>query len=285
MQVVICDDGSAEFPYTIITDFFRMHNFEDYVICLSQENQGIVKNVINGIAECRGEYVKTISPGDYLYGENALFDWLDFLRKNKADFSVCNAIYYSLAENGSFQAIKCRRNPQVIENYFYGNWFYNYLIFDDIALGASALVKNSVLSEYLVLIEDEVIYAEDNVFRVMAADRRSMAYYNSDALLYEYGTGISTAQDSSWQDKLADDWDATDRIIIQRLNNDDSLKKQFKKIVAVRNRGITGQIYKALFVKGWLVNKVQCKIHRVYTNIDMDSSYIRQLQNMSERVT
>lgn len=278
IQVVICDDGSKNFPLMEIQNFFNKFNFKDYVLCLSRENHGTVKNIINGIEECKGEYVKDISPGDYLNGEDVLFKWFNLLKNSNADFSICDAIYYC-EKNGEYRTVCHRSNPQANSNYFHNQWFYDYLILDDIALGACMLCKTSVMKEYLLLIEDKVKFTEDNIFRIMAADKVSMVYFHNDAVLYEYGTGISTSNNTVWNKRIKDDFKETDKIISGRVVKTDKFGKEFiKKLKACD--GIKGKIYKTFFIKGYFFNRIKTKLFARYTDLTMDKEYLNKIKTL-----
>lgn len=280
-QIVICDDGSDSFPLNDVIAFLEKQNCNDYVICLAKENKGTVQNALNGIEECRGEYVKGISPGDYLHKENTLSEWYKAIKHENADFSVSNAIYYKKHADGGLEAIRHKNHPQVTKQYYKNQWYYNYLIFDDIALGAAMLSRTDVAKKYLLLIKNKVRFAEDNMYRIMAADTLSMVYFENDSLLYEYGTGISTCGSDIWTKRIKDDWEATNEIILERIDKSGNLGKAFKNVLTARSKkGIRAKVYKYLHIRGFFINRLRLKVKPKYTNLQIDMSYFEKIRKI-----
>lgn len=279
VQTVVCDDGSKKFPIDQILEFFEANNYIDFIIYLTKNNHGTVTNIYNGINLCTSDYIKDISPGDYLNTNYFLKQWLDEVKTSQCDFSICDGIYFYIADNNKFVALEERISPQANDNYYHNKWFYNYLIFDDIAVGACMLTKTSVLREYLQLILGKVKYAEDNIFRIMAADKKSMMYFHRSAVLYEIGTGISTSNNSVWQNRLNEDWLASNKIISNRIGiNDKELSSNFRKNEkAILMSKYRRAIYKTLFVRGWLINYIRKKIHPRFSSIYVDHDYLSLL--------
>lgn len=280
-QIVICDDESDNFPLDKIINFFESQNFTDYIICLSKENKGIVQNVLNGIGECYGEYVKMISPGDYLHKENTLSEWYKLIKHKDADLSISNAIYYKKNADGSLETIRHKNHPQINKRYYQNKWYYNYLIFDDISLGACVLSKTDATRKYLLLIKDRVKFAEDNIYRIMAADKLSMVYFENDSLLYEYGTGISTSGNDMWAKRIKDDWNATNEIILERFDKLGNFEKSFEKVIKSRDKkGIEAKLYKFLSIRGFFWNWLKLKLKTKYTNLQIDMQYFEKIKKL-----
>ena len=82
-EVIVCDDGSGEFFREEIEHFLKA-NGVNYQILAHPENQGTVKNILDGAKIARGHYIKPISPGDYLYDAHTLRDIGDFMVKQDA---------------------------------------------------------------------------------------------------------------------------------------------------------------------------------------------------------
>lgn len=284
-QIVICDDGSDSFPLNETIKFFELQNFTDYVFCLSKENRGIVQNVLNGIEECRGEYFKLISPGDYLHNENTLSEWYKLIKYKNADLSISNAIYYKKQADGRLGVIRHKNHPQINKRYYQNKWYYNYLIFDDISLGACVLSKTDVTKKYLLLIKGNVKFAEDNIYRIMAADKKSMEYFENDSLLYEYGTGISTGGNDMWAKRIKDDWNATNEIILERFDKSENFEKSFEKVIKSRSKkGIEAKLYKLLSIRGFFGNWLRLKLKTKYTNLQINMQYFEKIKELPKPV-
>ena len=217
-QIVVADDGSADPCFDQVEAFFARHSFTDYVIVRNPENKGTVRNLISGVERCTGEYVKTISPGDMLSGEYILRDWVDAAEQSSAQMSFSDAVCYEEKDG-----IKCwksgKAHPQTVDCYLFreeNQIRWNYLIFGDLVLGAAIICHRDLLSTYLHMINGKVIYAEDNIYRLMAYDHITMHYFPEDAVIYELGSGISTSGNDIWKQRLKNDWDACTKLLLQR---------------------------------------------------------------------
>ena len=71
-EIIIADDGSEENNFEKICDYLAAWNFTAYSLVANERNQGIVRNFNSGLVLCKGEYIKLLSPGDFLYDENTL---------------------------------------------------------------------------------------------------------------------------------------------------------------------------------------------------------------------
>lgn len=237
MQIVIADDGSEIDHFDEIKAFFAEYKFKDYVLVKNTKNVGIVQNCISGIEKCVGTYIKGISPGDYLAEENALRKWLDYMKSN--NLSVCGGDYYCYHFNdeGKVAYTKALLHPRItgLKDF---NLRLDYLINNDLFLGAAILCERELFLKYLRLIENKVIYAEDNTYRMMAYCGEKMGFFNRKAIIYEVGTGISTSNDNNWLKLIRKDWNTTDNIMLNMPTKDLKLKEIFNKFnMLKKNRG------------------------------------------------
>lgn len=261
-QIVITDDGSKEDYHLEVEEWFAEKKFQDFDFCKNSINAGTVKNVANGIKKCKGTYVKLISPGDMLYGDNQLRQWIDALEQSGADWSFSDSIYYSDIE-GEIVPIKEYAHPQIVRKYNNRSKAYkkrHYLLYDDICLGAATLCKRDVLEKYLQLIVDKIIYAEDNVYRIMMMDDLKVYYYDNCTILYEYGQGVSTNKSDIWAERLKKDWDAAD-LIMGRKN-----LKYINKSKNMKNKIVR----KLLRIKSKFVKRT--------TSMDLNTDYIKRMK-------
>lgn len=282
LQIVISDDGSKNFPQKDLVLFFQNNSFDNYIISRSEKNRGTVFNVKKGLEKCTGEYLKIISPGDCINGTNTLYEWISLMEVEKADLSFTDIINYS--NDSEYKTYRLKTHPQVNNGFFYNSWYYNYLIFGDIAVGASSLTTVKLAKKYINLIVGKVIYAEDNIYRIMAADHVSMFYFNKNGILYEYGTGISTSNSNKWGQRLSDDWTETDKIILSTMNDDSLLNRNFKRIVYYRYKtDIFSKIKKYLTVRGLLRNKIRSIFHPRYSSTELDMEYMKKLSVIANK--
>lgn len=214
IHVVVTDDGSEENYFDRIREYFTKYSFSNYELVRSYENQGTVKNILQGVYASVGEFVKPLSPGDFLHGTRALREWLDFMRSRKdCIMSFCEAVYYHMAE-GKIVATKEFAHPQSVDVYGGGTPLSQYLICNDICLGAASMLRRDWWLKYLEMLAGRVVYAEDNSYRIMMYRGETFAYIPQSFVLYEYGTGISTSGSKAWAERLRKDWQAADNIML-----------------------------------------------------------------------
>lgn len=229
-EIVISDDGSEDNHREQLIQYFERKNFPNYTLICSQENHGTVCNAISGLENCKGKWVKDISPGDALYDDRCLAQWIECCERNNWLWSFSEAVYYKKTQNG-FEAVSCKAFPTDLSPYTKGrfdNCRWNYVVLNDIALGATMVCKTDLYLSYCKQIEGKVIFAEDNVWRLMMFDGVLGGYYPEITILYEYGVGISTSGQEIWHERLDKDWRATTSIILSRKGCDDLQKKMQK---------------------------------------------------------
>lgn len=208
-QIVVTDDGSTNNLFDKIEEFFSSYGFTDYKLVASHKNRGTVQNVLQGVNVCSGEFVKLLSPGDFLHTARALREWTEFMRTHvDCVISCCEAIYYHIKDG---KVICTRENSHPQRRALSVS---QYLICDDIALGAAIMVRRDAWLEYLEMIADKIVYAEDNSYRIMIYRGNKMIYNPQSFVLYEYGTGISTSGNDVWAERLRKDWQMADQIML-----------------------------------------------------------------------
>lgn len=237
IEVVISDDGSKQNYFKEAKDFFEKNSFIEYKLINCKRNQGTVKNAIRAVSASNGEYVKLISPGDMFTSRYVLRDWINHLIQSKYKWSVCEAIYYKNV-NGCVFPTKQPTHPMitgVYEKKQEKKCRWNYVILDDVALGAAIMSERDILIEYLLRIENKVVYGEDNIYRIMMFDGVCADYFSECVIFYEYGEGVSTAGESMWSKRLEKDWAEADLEMLRNLDTNDSLQVKMGKIL--RNNG------------------------------------------------
>lgn len=229
IQIIIADDGSENNYFEDIEKLFLGFDFNEYILLPSSENRGICENFYRGVVLARGEFIKGISPGDYLYDENTLAGFFSFSRENSVDVCFGDAIYYSDDRRG-FICYKTLSHPKNMKVY---NTKYrseeqrkrvvrlNYLVLGDFACGAAIFVKTELCVQYLKRIVGKVKYSEDNIFRLMVLDGIDMCYYHRKIIWYEFGTGISTQKNQKWTELIRKDIYTTNNIMLQSKRKTD----------------------------------------------------------------
>lgn len=207
-EIIITDDGSNVFNVAEIEQWFKVNKFKDYTIIANKQNRGTLKNHLEGVKKASGKYIKGSSPGDFLYDRYTLCKYKNFIENNNYLVVFGRAAYYSF-EDGNINIYE-KSNPNDLEPYINKNKqviFKNYLYYRDYILGSALIVERNILLKYLLLIQNEIIYAEDCSYILMVADGIDIGFLDEFIIWYEYGTGISTSgskyySEKIWQDNL-----------------------------------------------------------------------------------
>lgn len=258
-EIIIADDGSTTDFHNEVISYFDKKGFVCWTIVCNRLNHGTVYNVYTGLKECNGRYVKLISPGDALYGKAILQKWLAFHENGEYKWSFSDAIYY-IGNPKDKEYIEVQAHPNNILPYLRkknNECRWNYVALDDIALGATLFCEKSLMVEYISRIIDKVIYAEDNIWRMMMFDGIVGGYFPQIAILYEYGTGISTKVSDIWEARIKRDWESANNIMVQSKQLD---KFQIAVVKAWRFNESDNKFVK-IFIKGklkaFVINKIK----------------------------
>lgn len=279
-HIVVTDDGSKENYFDRIRDYFSHYAFVNYELVASPKNQGTTKNVLQGIHACKGEFVKPLSPGDFLHGKQVLRKWIDFMRiKQECIMSFCDAIYYHL-EKGNLVATKEFAHPQSPGVSGGVTPLRNYLLFDDICLGAAALVRRKTWIKYLEMIAGKVVYAEDNSYRIMMYCGEKFAYLPQSFLLYEYGSGISTSGSDVWDQRLRKDWQAANDVMLNTNPCVDAVHLRIPEFLRISGKsGWHRRLQRWLIFPFRLGYRLKCRFFPRFTPTNVDAAYTAELLN------
>lgn len=206
LEIIIADDGSTNFEETYIINWFKENQFNNYTLVLNKKNRGTFKNALSGWRAAKGQYIKQLSPGDYLYKDCSLNDAVKYLKKNNYALVFGMAASYT-NENGKIM-IYDYYNPKNIQPYYdndYKRIKFNYVENRDYANGMAYVCKKNELIKYALLLEDKVVYAEDCIYILMIADDLRVGFLDDYIIWYEYGTGISTGKSDVWKKRIEKD--------------------------------------------------------------------------------
>lgn len=223
LKIIIGDDGSVDNKFSDIEAYFSSIGFNDYKLLSNDTNQGTVKNLIRILKECETDYIKLISPGDALYGFNALQSMTNETIAHNAVVTVCDAIFYN--EKGIQEGFQYPRMPQYL-NKSSKKCLNHFLFSGDRISGATTFVNAKVFLNYLMLVESQIKYAEDSVYKLMIAKREKFLYYSNSCILYEYGSGISTSGNPKWRSIIDSEYAEINRIICDTIS-DIKIKNRF----------------------------------------------------------
>ena len=228
-EIVFADDGSARNWKEEITQMLK-GNGVAYRFAFLENNSGTVRNVSNGLDAADGEYIKLITPGDFLYDRKTLCSWVAFMEEMESQVSFGDAVFYN---DESGQPAPIAGTPAPANRMLFDlpqnreDVFVDYLLANDTVLGASLLMRADLMRQYLQLIVDKVKYAEDYMLRLIIFDQVTVHYYRKKTIWYEYGTGISTGKESRWAQRLQQDFAATDEILKERGTAPDAVAEKY----------------------------------------------------------
>lgn len=216
IQIIIVDDGSRTSYLAEAEAFLHKYHFEAYQSIYQKKNAGTVKSCCCALEKAQGEYVKFISPGDCLASDEVLADWVQDIRNKRAKVSFCDSIYYRKGE--VFECVVEVAHPQKPEVYSKRTSKQKRycLLYDDVFLGASLISERLTTWNYMKMIENKVLYGEDNIYRLMIADRVDMTHFKENGIYYEWGSGVSTGKNTVYLKQLKTDWENTSKIISER---------------------------------------------------------------------
>lgn len=237
-EVVISDDGSKDNKFAKIEKYMKENNFSEYKLVGHDKNQGTVKNLISGLENCSGKYVRDFGPGDMFYTRNALRDIYEFMETKQCDSCFCRMQGY-IEENGDLVKrdyvhpfninVYKKRNENLI--------LKNLILYSDNISGASMSCRTKYFLENLKTISEYVVYEED-IFQVSAALNGNYFEFLDKCLIwYETSEGISTQKDSPFKKKLALDVDNFFKFISLKYNDNSYVKKRNKlsKLYKIEN--------------------------------------------------
>lgn len=232
IKIIVADDGSKKNHKEEIIQYFRQNNFTNFVFLESSANHGTVSNVARCHPYCDSEYVKFISPGDNIYGEYSIRQWLDFTRDNNVDVSFCDYFTYCYDDYGMIKTTlshQCPRCVEVYDRFQTDRIKSNMLIKNDLILGAITLGKTDVMFRYLNEIKNKLWYSEDSIYRIMAADEVRIGHFKKVALMYESYSGVSfqSTTNEALHQRQMDDWFNTTKIIASDHIKDQKFRKKF----------------------------------------------------------
>lgn len=207
-EIIISDDGSEENYFSEIKAFFEERNFSGYKLVANEKNQGTVKNLIAGLNQASGKYVRDFGPGDLFFAEDSMQKLYDFMEHRQCEGCFGLLRGYSVNETGEIIQ-KEFYHPFDIDAYRGENReeriLKNLILYSDHVSGAVTCYTRDYYLEYLGRIADFVIYEED-IFQVLAAlEGRRLQFFDDFLVWYEVGEGASTKKHSKFEEMLRQD--------------------------------------------------------------------------------
>lgn len=233
LQIILSDDGSKQNYYTEAEKLLKQNGFTDYRLLSSEKNAGTVENIYKALPYAEGEYIKLLSPGDYLYQDDTMKRWYDKAKEDNARLSFGDAIHYFEDDCGLHYAKKIT-HPMYMDIYRHNPSIdqvrYHYLAIPDITTGATILCQTDLMKQYMALVIGKVIYAEDHIYRIMHLDGIAQSYCGFPVIWYETNIGVSSGKSKKWAKLLNDDLLSANEIMIRREPLDNLSKKCQKEL-------------------------------------------------------
>ncbi len=205
-EIIVADDGSPDFFEEKIRAFLDAHNCT-YRILAHKENQGTVKNILDGVNVAQGAYVKPISPGDYLYDDTTLRDMGLFMDQHQAKAAFGKMVFYTCEPEFYVKNLTHPILPGIYEaeRYCFQKAAKQQLVYSDFICGASAVYETAAFRKALETISPAVRYAEDSIFQLFALENTRIYALPRYIVWYEHGSGISTQKPNQAFTRI--DWD------------------------------------------------------------------------------
>ena len=240
LELIIVDDGSRETLFGKISEYLDRKGFTNYRLIDHKVNQGTVKNYRDGVAVAKGKYIKLISPGDAIFNQSTLSSWISFLDNSGRLWSFADAVYYLTEDNG-IKICSLPTAPRIIDCYINDNTSicrWNYVVLEDLPLGAAILCDRLLFAEYLNCLIDSVVYSEDLSYMLMMYDGIIPAYYSTVCVFYEFGCGVSTTNNGIWRTRFQNDVKNAELLIVNKPNKDELQKKISDVLMLINSGGI-----------------------------------------------
>ena len=222
-EIIVSDDGSTEDYFCRVIRLFDRYHFKNCRFIKHTENVGTVKNYYGALLLCEGEYVFSLSPGDYVYADDTLKHFYDFAKQRNAQICFGNSVYYLPGEK--IELLEGKYNDPSNIEIFADNYDLKKqkigFFFGNAILGVSFLRRIDIALKYVGKLLNVSKYVEDNTsLAFYFADNNRLYHLNEYVSWYEYGTGVSTNQREIWNKRLTQDFDNTYRLLKENYHKD-----------------------------------------------------------------
>lgn len=197
-EIIIADDGSSITFWDELDIFFTNNNFKNYVYVKNKNNAGLVSNIYSALKIAQGRYVKSIGQGDMLYDNYVLKDMYNFMIYNGSKIAFGKLVSFSVID--CEPVIHKKYMPQDVVPYLTRNnrkQLEEGLFYLNIPSGACLFYETQSFLKYIGLFNGNIRMCEDNVAVFYLMDGCTIDFNNRYTLWYEFGNGISTAEEPS----------------------------------------------------------------------------------------
>lgn len=255
VQIVISDDGSSIIYRNLIENWCHNQDITNIIYNFLPNNIGTVRNILSAIKFCESDYVKTISPGDYLFDKFSLCKYVEALKNDNVAISYGRAVYYT--PEGFLLNYSNPINNKLFTNKKYSKYA---VLYNDHILGATIACKKKFLYRVLSQIQGKSLLVEDQILVAIAIlDGYDVIPINDYVIWYEYGLGVSTCGVNL---QIIKDEYAITRYIEENYNS--VLSKKIVKnrnLIMITNK-IKKIIYKILFSFSYFIYSLLNKFKR-----------------------
>ncbi len=240
-EIIISDDGSKDRAIEQIKAWVDEHNISNVRYNFLPENIGTVRNILSAVKVAQGKYVKTISPGDYLFDEYSLQQYLNKFNSDDYKLVFSRAIYYT-------QDRKMLKfyNPVASGT---ESWFMrkNVCQFADCFLGATFAAQREYVLPLLQEITGVVLLLEDYPLTYLTlSSGQKIGYVNKDLVWYECETGVSRTDGGN---KIKNDFLSFFDYIGNKYPSVRNIKKSMNFLKVLKTEKKMKVVFKSLIIK------------------------------------
>ncbi len=266
LQVVVCDDGSADPRRQFYTDYFAAHGFKDYTLSFLEKNGGTVRNMIAGLKVSAGKYVKPIGPGDALADENVLDTVYNAMEAGHSRIAYGPMRVFTL--DGTNRVFHDEiRVPTMGDLYAKPERLSQakrcMVSYGDNISGAQMFLEREYFLELLERTVKTVVYTEDIGLYLSVLDGERLTYIATPVILYEAGSGITTSGNSRFMELLIKDRKCFIEYLKQEYPDEKCVKllKKFDAIDDTAGSRLEKLIRKTLADPKWLSFRSKLAAH------------------------
>ncbi len=240
-EIIISDDGSKERAIETIKTWIEEHGCNNVRYNFLPENVGTVKNILSAVSMAQGTYIKTISPGDYLFDEFALSHYLQKFNKGY-QLLFSKAIYYT-----QDRKILKFYNPAATGTKYKLFMKKNVCQFSDGFLGATTAYAREFALPYLQKIVGVVRLLEDFPLTFLALlNHEKVGFINQNLVWYECDTGVSRVDGGS---RIEADYFSFFNYVEQNYSNNCQAKRYVTFLRLLKKEANYKLLFKSLFIK------------------------------------
>lgn len=247
-ELIVADDGSDEDFFPLTRRILEAGGFTGAKFAKLTPNGGTVKNLLHGLRQAAGQWVFTVSPGDYLYDAGTVRWLLDTLRRDAPRVMFGHLACYA----GQGAGFLPRPGDAPFDASPYRPGAYdgraakrNMLLYDDGISGAGLVYERALLTETLEKMAGRVLLAEDFAARLFTVEDIPIAGYDRCIAWYEVGTGVSTNEGA--RARMLRDWRAMLELLRELYPHDRTVRLAYAYYFNDRHksrlvRGLVGRL-------------------------------------------